>query len=120
MLLKQQLLGRDAVGSNGHVQMANDYQIVRLKPGGSAPGDFVVVGTHLTQRFLLSVLIPGVLGCCIHPPPSSGTSASSLDIRVRSLADVEAMSPALLRMPEYMRASCAHSPPGVHLPAVVN
>lgn len=32
MLLKLQFLGRDAAGSNGHVQMANDDQIVHLKP----------------------------------------------------------------------------------------
>lgn len=32
MLLRLQFLGRDAAGSNDHVQMANDYQIQRLKP----------------------------------------------------------------------------------------
>lgn len=32
MLLRLQFLGRDAAGSNDHVQMANDYQILHLKP----------------------------------------------------------------------------------------
>lgn len=32
MLLRLQFLGRDAAGSNDRVQMANDYQILHLKP----------------------------------------------------------------------------------------
>lgn len=69
MLLKLQFLGRDAAGSNDHVQMANDYQILHLKPrarrlrnADNLMNAFAIVGTHLTHTRRLSVFIPGVLG----------------------------------------------------------
>lgn len=56
MLLKLQFLGRDAAGSNDHVQMANDDQILHLKPracrlrnADNLMNAFAIVGTHSTH-----------------------------------------------------------------------
>lgn len=57
MLLKLQFLGRDAAGSDDHVQMANDCHILHLKPracrlrhAGNLINTFAIVGTHLTHE----------------------------------------------------------------------
>lgn len=93
MLMKLQFLGRDAAGSNDHVQMANDSQILHLKPrarrlrnADNLMNAFAIVGTHLTHTRRLSVFIPGVLGYCRHPRPSSGTPAPHPPLHARGPA----------------------------------
>lgn len=115
MLLKLQFLDRGAAGSNDHVQMANDYQILHLKPDGSVLRVYFVM---LPYKYFFEIgdtldthaafkKVRCLRTCWTSSAFFRDLSSSSSSLHISGApADSEATSSGLLRTPEYMRASC--------------